>query len=116
MNTTDLYSPFFWCVLKKFKLTPNKALFLTYIESLSRKNGWCFASRETIAKTLNLSEPTIYKIIKDLKNSNLLEEGEYSRFGTKKIKPGILWYETVDSIREKIKLEKLKKSSASIKL
>jgi DNA-binding MarR family transcriptional regulator len=66
-------------------------MYLVY--SLSRQYGWCWASKRTLAQTLNLTEPTIYNLIKKLVLKGYLDRAALN-FKNKKralLKPTDQW-------------------------
>ena len=60
--------------MEKLDITHKEYLVLNYIDSLC-KNGvkdYCFASNKTICKELNLSERTLYRILRSLEGEGLI--------------------------------------------
>jgi DNA-binding MarR family transcriptional regulator len=55
---------------------------LSYIESLTRKKGFCYASNKSICGTLKMNDRTLYRIL------NKLEDKEYIKRVTKSVGNG----------------------------
>lgn len=68
------YSRLYYGVIKEFGLSANEVVFLTMVKELSKLSGCCFASKKTLAETMNVSEQTIYTMMRDLKERGLLED------------------------------------------
>jgi len=68
-----------------FDLKPSDASLLFLVCSLSKKRGYCYASRETLAKKLNVSVATIYNLLRKLKRRGLLTNAGTSNYYTVKI-------------------------------
>jgi Mn-dependent DtxR family transcriptional regulator len=72
-------------VLSDFDISPTEAMFLALVASLSKNDGTCYASKEYIAETMNISKPTVFKMIKKLQRMGLLEKWGYSKYKTSRI-------------------------------
>jgi len=53
-------------------MTIQEATVLSYIESLSTKKGYCYASNESISRTLSLTQRTLYRILKKLEEKKYI--------------------------------------------
>ena len=53
-------------------LTISEATVLSYIDSLSIKKGYCYASNDSICMALNLNDRTLYRILKNLENKEYI--------------------------------------------
>ena len=93
------YSKIWWGVIQKFDLSPTETLLMFLVDGLSRQKGWCWASKSNLAKTLNISNQTIYSTISKLLSKNLLEHGEKSDYHkTALIGPTKEWSDLINKI------------------
>ena len=53
-------------------LTISEATVLSYIDSLSIKKGYCYASNESICMALNLNDITLFRILNKLENKKYI--------------------------------------------
>jgi len=53
-------------------MTIQEATVLSYIESLSIKKGYCYASNDSISRNLSLTERTLYRILKKLEEKKYI--------------------------------------------
>lgn len=61
--------------MENLKINHKESIVLNYIDSLC-KNGvkeYCFASNNTMCKELSLSERTLYRILSNLEDKNLIK-------------------------------------------
>lgn len=79
------YTTMYLGLLHKYDLTPAEELLLCIIYGLSKKEGWCYASKETLAMMLNVSTPTIYNLIRKLRRKGLIIKLGISQTGTMKL-------------------------------
>jgi len=63
-----------WAVQKEFNLSPTDALVAGLIDGLSHQMGYSYASKGTMAKTVNVSVPTLNNAIRRLKEKCVIEE------------------------------------------
>ena len=63
-------------------LTIPETVVLSYIEGLSRKKGFCFASNKSICGALKIHDRTLYRVL------NKLEDKEYIKRVTKSVGNG----------------------------
>ena len=54
-------------------LTISEATVLSYIDSLSIKKGYCYASNDSICMALNLNDRTLYRILKNLEKKSYIK-------------------------------------------
>lgn len=94
----NTYYKFWWGVITEFNLSPTEALFVGFIDGLSRKHGYCYASKLTIAKTLNISTQTVYNLQKSVISKGVLVqlEGRANK-GIARIAPSLAWKQFVKS-------------------
>lgn len=73
-----LYTMVFWPVLDEFELSRSEYDLADAIEKLSRNYapipGWCNASKATLAKLTRVSEASLYRSLKALREKGLVEE------------------------------------------
>ena len=53
-------------------MTIQEATVLSYIESLSIKKGYCYASNDSISRNLSLTERTLYRILEKLEEKKYI--------------------------------------------
>ena len=94
------YSYLWWYAIKEFDLSPTEVLLITLIDGLSKQKKWCWASKSSLAKTLNVSNQTIYNIMNRLFKKGLLEQGErLESYSTKLLKPRRKWSKLIKKLR-----------------
>lgn len=54
-------------------LTISEATVLSFIDGLSIKKGYCFASNDSICMALNLNDRTLYRILKNLEKKKYIK-------------------------------------------
>lgn len=69
-------------------LSYSEALLLDVIDTLSRKTGWCFASRTYLARLFGLSPRQIRRYIQSLYKAGLLE---YHKTNPRQVRATSLW-------------------------
>lgn len=94
-------------IRKKLKLTLMEYCVADCVYHLSNNpdskiQGWCFATKETIAELLGTTERTIFKIIPKVIEKGLMEKNEEDKRYLKSTKK---WYENVVLIRLKKEYE-----------
>lgn len=95
------YGRFYWASFQEFDLKSDHVVLMTLIQSLSKKRSFCFMSKPKLAEYINVSVPTVYRIIRDLTEKELLEFGEDKWFkGVVKMRPSPKWFELVERIEE----------------
>ncbi|MEW6616850.1 MAG: helix-turn-helix domain-containing protein [Patescibacteria group bacterium] len=97
------YSRIYWETIPSFGITHTEAAFLALVDSLSRNEGVCFASKERLAEIMGLSKVTIFKMIKKLQKMDLLEKHGYSKYKTSKLVLTERYKECIEEEKEKIK-------------
>lgn len=92
----------FWISIAEMDLTPSEVLLLYLIEGLSQKKGICYASKETLAKHLNVTKATVYKLLKSLEAKGLITRSpeKLSGMTTTIIKPSQKWTNHMRELRE----------------
>ncbi len=76
VKTNPRYSRVFFGARLRFDLTLLEAVLCDVVHVLSRKTGWCFASRAYFARLLGSSERTVRRSIARLIELKLLERKE----------------------------------------
>ena len=73
---------------RRFGLSVSQALLLDVVATLSRRTGWCYASRAYLALMLGLSVRTTRRLLSSLAEEGLLERHPtHSRW----VRPSRLW-------------------------
>jgi len=80
-NINPNYEYFYWGAIRYFDLSGYESLTLFLISGLAKKSKKCYASKKTLAETLNVSQPTIFKAIKKLVNKRLIEYTGEIKYG-----------------------------------
>ena len=87
MDKKAPFAYFYWDLLRRFNIKPIEGLFLTLIYGLSQgKNGHCYASRRRLGQYLNVTDISIYDLIKRLEKKGLLVRGERTHVNTGALK------------------------------
>lgn len=73
---------------ERFKLSHTEALLLDVIDTLSRKTGWCFASRTYLSRLFGLSPRQIRRYLHALHGAGLLE---YHKMNPRQVRATSLW-------------------------
>ena len=94
MTTNPKYGRVFFSLRQYFHLTASECLLADVISILSRKSGWCFASREYLANLLGISTRTLQRMLARLKERELVEQHPHD---TRRLRPTDLWKEACDS-------------------
>jgi len=101
---------FYWLALTEFNLSPAQGLLMYLVHGLSRRKGWCFASKAVLAKFLNVSKPTIYSLLKELEGPPLqLIERKNEHLGgmnSTLIRPTQRWEQFYKKFPEPLKVAK----------
>ncbi len=63
-------------------LTMPESIVLSYIEGLTRKKGYCYASNKSICSALKMNDRTLYRVL------TKLEDKEYIKRVTKSVGNG----------------------------
>ena len=72
-RTNPRYARAFFGARRRFDLTTPEVVLADVICVLSRKTGWCFASREYLASLLGVSERSLRRMLARLKAQKLIE-------------------------------------------
>lgn len=72
-RSNPTYARVYFALRRHYNLTISECLLLDVIEILSRRTGWCFASREYLAGLFGVSPRSIQRMIARLTDENLLE-------------------------------------------
>ena len=88
MTTNPRYGRVVFSVRQHFGLSASECLLTDVISILSRKSGWCFASREYLASLLGISTRTLQRMLAHLKERELIEQHPYD---ARRLRPTDLW-------------------------
>ena len=111
MLLMEKYIIFYFELLKILDLSTNEYLLLELIISLSSRNGYCFATKSYLAKTLNISETAIYKILIKLESKNYIK-----RDSKNKIIPNIDTKESLVNTKESLEITKQSLAKESLEI
>ena len=67
------YGRVFFALRRRYDLTSEACLLLDVVATLSRKTGWCFASREYLAGLFGVASRTVQRHLSILKEKGLIE-------------------------------------------
>ena len=82
------YGRVYFELRKEFGLSVSEALLLDVIGTLSKRTGWCYASRAYLADMLGLSERSTRRMISELSERGLVvRHASHSRW----VRPTGLW-------------------------
>jgi len=86
---------------RQLGITTNEYCLADTIQKLSSTHsavsGWCYASKETLAKSLDISRQSAHNLINTLREKGLVE----SQPETGYLRTTPLWYDTVEVMRAK---------------
>jgi len=102
MYTRNVY----WDVLQEFDLTPSEGMLMFLVDSLSVKEGYCYASKSYLAEVMNVSIPTVYALIKRLISKGLLEKRRPIGHKVSLLTPTELWKLSIDEINKELTSKK----------
>lgn len=100
VSKSKKYIYFYISILKDFGISVTEGFLLLLINSLSRQSKTCYASKNYLAKILNVSESTIFFLINKLIKKGLLIKDGYSKHGTSQYKPSEEVAEYMEKLRE----------------
>lgn len=111
-NTDYAYFKFSYNVLYNKNLTFLEKILINLIYSLSRKEGYCFATNKKLANEMCCSEKSIATALKNLKSSNYITTSKsLDKFGvvTRKIIPNkdLLFKDAEEYFNEKKPVKKI---------
>lgn len=72
-GTNPRYARVFFALRRSFGLTVSECLLVDTVAILSRKSGWCFASRSYLANLFGVSTRTLRRMVASLKERGLVE-------------------------------------------
>jgi DNA-binding transcriptional ArsR family regulator len=72
-KTNPRYGRVYFELRERYSLSVEACLLLDVVEILSRKTGWCFASREYLAGLIGTSTRTVQRHLATLKEKGLVE-------------------------------------------
>ena len=67
------YGRVFFDLRRHFGLTVQECLLLDVVDTLSRRTGWCYASRGYLAGLLGISRRSLQRLLAALREKGLLE-------------------------------------------
>ena len=94
LTTNPSYGRVFFALRQHFRLSSSECLLADVISILSRKSGWCFASREYLANLLGISTRTLQRMLARLKERDLIEQHPHD---TRRLRPTDHWVSTFQS-------------------
>ncbi len=87
---------------KRLKITMNEYCLADSIHKLSSNRsvvpGWCYASKEHLAKSLGLSRQSIHSMINKLKKQGIVEIQEDTGY----LRATELWRESVEVLKDRV--------------
>ena len=89
-RTNPTYGRVFFALRLHFGLSVNACLLADVIETLSRRTGWCFASREYLEGLLGVSPRSLRRLLHELEVRGLVERDRTRR---RQIRPTPRWRE-----------------------
>lgn len=72
-RTNPLYARVYFGARRRFELTIAEAVLCDVVTVLSRKTGWCFASRAYLTSLLGVSERSLRRMLTRLTEKGLIE-------------------------------------------
>ena len=83
-----IYGRVFFDLRKRFGLSVSEALLLDVVDTLSRRTGWCYASRAYLADMLGVSVRSVRRMLSRLAELGFVERHpSHARW----IRPGAPW-------------------------
>lgn len=89
------YGRVFFALRERYDLTTEACLLLDVVEILSRKTGWCFASRDYLAGLLGVSVSSIKRLLADLESKGLVERHPER---PRQLRPTTRWHQAKASV------------------
>lgn len=87
-KTNPRYAHVYFGARLRFDLTLAEATLCDIVVVLSRKTGWCFASRAYLATILGMSERQVRRMITELSTKSLLERHSSDQ---RQVRATMLW-------------------------
>ena len=87
-KTNPRYAHLYFGARLRFDLTLAEAVLCDVVTILSRKTGWCFASRAYLATILGVSERQVRRMVTRLEELNLLERHQGN---PRQLRATLLW-------------------------
>jgi DNA-binding MarR family transcriptional regulator len=72
-NPALKYGRVYFVLRRELRLSALECLLLDMLETLSRRTGWCFASRQYLAGLLGVSVRSVQRMLDRLKSRELIE-------------------------------------------
>lgn len=110
-NTYVKYYPEF---AEEFDITSAAALLFFLIEFFSRNGRGCMYSKKSLALFLRVSEPTIYKLLRELEEMGLIEFGDRTNTNTREIFPTERGTLFIDELNKEFNEPKKSKTPARV--
>jgi GTP cyclohydrolase III len=73
VNPALKYGRVYFVLRRELRLSALECLLLDMVETLSRRTGWCFASRQYLAGLLGVSVRSVQRMLERLKSRGLVE-------------------------------------------
>jgi DNA-binding PadR family transcriptional regulator len=86
-------------MLVELDIRSTAANLLLIIDLLTRKEGYCYASKTYLAKALNVTEPTIYNALNKLEERDLIIREHGSQYKTSRIYVSEKWKTYIEEVR-----------------
>lgn len=94
------YITLYWITLTEFNLTLAECCLIYLIKGLSKNLGYCYASKKSLAETLNTTETTIYSLTKKLIGYGLLKKCGFLKYGAMCLAPTSKFNEHIKSLKD----------------
>lgn len=93
--TNPRYGRVLFTLRRRFQLSVSECLLADVIAILSRKSGWCFASRTYLAELFGISTRTLQRMLATLKDRELIEQHPSD---PRRLRPTKLWTNESESV------------------
>jgi DNA-binding MarR family transcriptional regulator len=88
-KTNPTYGRVFFALRQRLGLSVSACLLADVVEILSRRTGWCFASREYLADLLGVSPRSLRRLLHELESRGLIERDLSRR---RQLRPSRRWH------------------------
>ena len=89
-RSNPIYGRVFFALRRQFGLSAPECLLLDVVDTLSRRTGWCFASRAYLAGLLGVSSRSVQRMLAHLLDRGLVER--HSQIA-RQIRPSRRWHD-----------------------
>lgn len=97
-RSNPTYARVYFALRRHFNLTISECLLIDVVVILSRRTGWCFASREYLAGLFGVSPRSVQRMIARLIDESLLERNPTN---IRLIRPGKRYQESQVSLEKR---------------